>query len=231
MVIITLSSVQTANVRQSMMNRFPIHQIPNGIDLDTYKPLDQEKCRHVLGIPRGKKVLMFAATALHAVNKGGDLLIKALEFLPQSLKTETVLLMIGEGGDKLQERVGVEVVDLGYVNSERLKAAAYSAADLFVLPSRAESLPLVLQESMACGTPMVAFKTGGMIDLVRPGLTGHLAKLEDSQDLARGLVELLEDDAARAAMSQQCRKIAVEEYSLDLQIRRHIDLYRQVCQG
>jgi glycosyltransferase involved in cell wall biosynthesis len=231
MVVVTLSSIQTANVKQSMLNRFPIHHIPNGIDTETYQPLDSEKCRYVLGIPKGKKVLMFAATALNAINKGGDLLIKALQLLPNSLKTEVLLLMLGEGGETLQEQVGVETINLGYVNNDRLKALAYSAADLFVLPSRAESLPLVLQESMACGTPMVAFKTGGMIDLVRPGLTGYLAKLEDAEDLSKGLVQLLEDDALRAYMSQQCRKIALEEYSLELQIHRHIELYRQLCQG
>jgi glycosyltransferase involved in cell wall biosynthesis len=227
-IIITLSSIQTANVKQSMLNRFPIHQIPNGIDTQTYEPLDREECRRVLGIPKAKKVLMFAATALNAVNKGGDLLIKALQLLPHSLKAEVVLLMLGEGGESLQERVGVETVNLGYVNNDRLKALAYSAADLFVLPSRAESLPLVLQESMACGTPMVAFKVGGMIDLIRPGLTGYLANLEDAEDLAKGLIQLLENDTLRAYMSQQCRKIALEEYSLELQIQRHIELYRQL---
>jgi glycosyltransferase involved in cell wall biosynthesis len=100
-----------------------------------------------------------------------------------------------------------------------------------VLPSRGESLSLVLQESMACGTPMVAFRAGGMIDLVRPGLTGYLAKRDDPEDLSKVIVQLLENDTLRAYMGQQCRRIALEEYSLELHVNRHIELYRQLCQN
>jgi glycosyltransferase involved in cell wall biosynthesis len=63
-----------------------------------------------------------------------------------------------------------------------MKAIAYSAADLFLFPTRADNLPLVLQESMACGTPMISFKVGGVPDLVRPGITGYLANPEDIKD-------------------------------------------------
>jgi glycosyltransferase involved in cell wall biosynthesis len=230
-VVVTPSSVQTERAKQSMLSRVPIYEIPNGVDTDAYQPLDRQECRHILRIPKSKKVLMFAATALNAVNKGGDLLVRAIQLLPSSLKAEVMLLMLGEGGETFQELVDVETVNLGYVNYDRLKSVAYSAADLFVLPSRGESLSLVLQESMACGTPMVAFRAGGMIDLVRPGLTGYLAKRDDPEDLSKVIVQLLENDTLRAYMGQQCRRIALEEYSLELHVNRHIELYRQLCQN
>ncbi len=231
LVIVSPSSSQTEQAKQSMLKCFPIHQIPHGVDIETYQPLDHDECRHVLGIPKGKKLLMFAATALNMANKGSDLLVSALGRLPSSLKGKVILLTIGEGGESLQERTGVQTVNLGYVNHDRLKAIAYSAADLFVQPSRAESFSLVVQESMACGTPIVAFKVGGLIDLVRPGLTGYLARLEDSEDMSHGIEQLLEDESLRSYMSQQCRRIALEEYSLELQVQRHIELYRQLCNG
>jgi glycosyltransferase involved in cell wall biosynthesis len=231
LVIVSPSSYQTKQAKQSMLNRFPIHQIPHGIDTETYQPHDRQECRHLLGIPKQKNVLMFGATALNAVNKGGDLLVQAVELLPKSLKEETVLLMFGEGGEGFQERVGIETVNLGYVHQDRFKAIAYSAADLFVQPSRAESFSLVVQESMACGTPVVAFPVGGIVDLVRPGLTGYLAKLEDAEDLASGIKGLLEDQSLRNYMSQQCRRIAVDEYSLEVQVQRHVELYQQLCES
>jgi glycosyltransferase involved in cell wall biosynthesis len=218
--IITLSTCRTEEVRQSMLNRFPIYQIPNGIDIHMYQPLDRGKCRDIIGIPQNKKVLMFAAAKPYQFNKGGDLLIKAFQDLPKSLKKECILLVLGDRGEGLAEAAAIPTVNLGYVANDRLKAAAYSAADLFVFPTRAESLPLVLQESMACGVP----------DVVRAGVTGYLAEPENVADFRTGIVKLLEDDRLRNLMSQACRSIAVDEYSLELQVERYLDVYRQMLQ-
>lgn len=228
LVIVTLSHWLTDQVRQSVLNRFPIHYIPNGIDTNTYQPLDWEKCRSLLGIPSGKRVLMFAAQSLADPRKGGSLLLKALSDLPAALKAETVLLTLGESSDAIAELVGMATLNLGYVSDDHEKAIAYSAADLFIFPTRADNLPLVLQESMACGTPMVSFKVGGVPDLVRPGITGYLAAPENSDDFRNGIVQLLEDQALRDRLSQNCRAIALEEYSLELQARRYIELYQQM---
>jgi len=229
--VVTLSSCRTQQARQSMLNRFPIHEIPNGIDIDAFQPLDTEHCRSILGIPKFKKVIMFAAQLLSIPNKGGDLLIKALQALPRTLKNELLLLTFGKGNESIADGTGVETVSLGYIESDRLKAIAYSAADLFVLPSRSESLPLVLQESMACGTPMVSFEVGGVPDIVRPGITGYLAEPENVKDLREGIVQLLEDEALRNQMAEQCRAIAVKEYPLELQVQRYIELYRGLLQN
>lgn len=226
LVIVTLSRWLTELAFQSILNRFPIHHIPNGIDTEAYQPLDPELCRAVLGIQTSKKVLMFGAQNLVDPRKGGNLLLKALQSLPESLKAETVLLILGDYGTTLAS-VGMQTLNLGYVSSDRLKSVAYSAADLFVFPTRADNLPLVLQESMACGTPMVSFKVGGVPDLVRHGITGYLAVPEDAEDLGKGIMQLLEDQNLRDRMSQQCRAIAVEEYSLELQAQRYIQLYAQ----
>lgn len=226
LVIVTLSKWLTELALQSILNRFPIHHIPNGIDTEVYQPLDPELCRAVLGIPTSKKVLMFGAQNLTDPRKGGDLLLKALQSLPESLKAETVLLILGDYGTTL-ESVEIQTINLGYISSDRLKSVAYSAADLFVFPTRADNLPLVLQESMACGTPMVSFKVGGVPDLVRHGITGYLAVPEDAEDLGKGIMQLLQDQNERDRMSQQCRAIAVEEYSLELQAQRYIQLYAQ----
>ena len=141
------------------------------------------------------------------------------------------MLTLGNGSETVAKALGMQTLNLGYVNSDRLKSIAYSAADLFIFPTRADNLPLVLQESMACGTPMVSFKLGGVPDLVRPGITGYLAQQEDIQDFAKGITELLEDVKTRLEMSKRCRMISVEEYGLELQARRYIDLYADLLGG
>lgn len=229
--IVTPSIWLTEQANQSMLNRFPIHHIPYGIDTDAYQPLDSAQSRSLLGIPTGKKVLMFGAEKLTDTRKGGDLLLKALSGLPASLKTETVLLTLGSGGEAIAETAGIATLNLGYVSSDRLKSIAYSAADLFIFPTRADNLPLMLQESIACGTPIVSFKIGGVPDLVRPGITGYLAKPEDTKDFCNGIMELLEDQNLHDRMSQQCRAVALDEYPLELQVKRYIELYHQVLQN
>jgi glycosyltransferase involved in cell wall biosynthesis len=81
---------------------------------------------------------------------------------------------------------------------------------------------------MASGTPMVSFDVGGVPDLVRPGVTGYLARPEDAQDLAQGIRQLLEDAPLRRAMSQRCREIACAEYSAELEVQKYIELYRSL---
>ena len=218
--------------KESLINRFTIKHIPNGVDTDIYRPLDPKQCRALLGIPTGKHVLMIAAINLEAHRKGGDLLINALQSLPRSLKAESVLIALGSNaGGIFAENAGIQTLDLGYVSNDRLKAIAYSAADLFILPTRADNLPLVLQESLACGTPLVSFAVGGVPDLVRPGITGYLAEPENSNDLCKGIVQLLDDEALRSHMSEWCRSIAVNEYSSDLEVKRYIELYQRMLRN
>ncbi|BAS59573.1 group 1 glycosyl transferase [Leptolyngbya boryana NIES-2135] len=227
--IVAPSRWLTEQAKQSLLKRFEVHWIPNGIDTTVYQPLDKLECRSLLGIPAQKKVLLFGAESLKDRRKGGDLLVKALEHLPASLKTEIVLLTLG-GNNEIGTLVGIEAINLGYVSHDRLKAMAYSAADLFVFPTRADNLPLMLQESMACGTPMVSFDVGGVPDLVRPGVTGYLAAPEDPIDFASGIVKLLDDDDLRQHMQNNCRSIAIAEFALPLQAQRYKELYHQILQ-
>jgi glycosyltransferase involved in cell wall biosynthesis len=229
--VVTPSKWLTEQVEQSILNRFPIHYIPYGIDTQAYQPLNRDVCRQILDIPAESKVLMFGAQDLTDSRKGGDLLLKTLEILPQSLKAEIVVLTMGKCNTKVLETLRLKTLSLGYLSSDRLKSVAYSATDLFVFPTRADNLPLVLQESMACATPMVSFKVGGVPDLVRHGITGYLASPEDTQDMSEGIIELLEDEDLRQQMSQNCRAIALEEYSLELQTQRYIELYEKALQN
>jgi glycosyltransferase involved in cell wall biosynthesis len=84
---------------------------------------------------------------------------------------------------------------------------------------------------MACGTPMVSLKIGGVPDLVRPGTTGYLATPEDPEDFRNGIVQLLEDNHLRETMGKNCRSIVLAEYTLEQQSDRYIQLYRDLLGG
>lgn len=221
---------------ESMLKRFQIKFIPHGVDLNLYRPIDQGVSRAALGIPSGRKVLLYLVRRMNPSHKaswikGADLLVKALQALPASLRKETVLLLVGEGGEALKRELDMDVIPLGFVSSDRLKVLAYSAADIFLFPSRADNAPLVLLETMACGTPTVAFAVGGVSDMVRPGVTGLLAEPENAKQLSERIVDLMEDNMLRERMRRQCHEIAVKEYSLDFYIDRHRALYRQVLES
>ena len=81
---------------------------------------------------------------------------------------------------------------------------------------------------MACGTPVIGFAVGGISDMVRDGLTGFLVQQRDVAALRIAIMDLLGNPSKRALMSEQSRRIAVEDYSRELQVRRYADLYKSL---
>lgn len=226
---ISKSSWITRQVRGSMIRDLPLYEIPYGVDTHVYRPLDREACRDVLDLPADRKVLLFVAQSLHSRRKGGDLLVKALQALPPRIRSETMLVVLGRGDESFSQAAGIPTRQLGYVEGDHLKAVVYSAADLFLFPTRADVFGLVSLESQACGTPVVAFGVTGVPDHVRPGVTGYLAEAENALDFRDGIVRLLDDDSLRSSMGVRCRETVLREFSLDLEVQRHLELYRKLA--
>lgn len=216
---------------QSMLKRFDVHHIPHGIDTSVFRPYDQGNIRSLFGIGLDKRVIMFAAAKLSQINKGPDVLVQSLRALPGALKRNTVLLLLGDNSNGLREQLDIEVIHLGYASGDLLKALAYSAADLFVYPTRAETFGLVIQESMACGTPLVSFDVGGVSDLVRHNVTGYLAQPGDLAAFTGGIIQLLEDDKRRQGLGAKSREVIVNEFSIEGQVQRYMQLYSQLCRN
>lgn len=214
--------------QKSVLNSCPIHYIPHGINTNIFRKLDPFACRAKLGLPKNKKIILFVAHQIKKFVKGGDLLLKSLNKLPQKLKDESILLTMGLPDEKIPRETDMQTVSLGYISDDSEKATVYNAADLFICPSRAETLGLVLLESMACGTPAVAFDVGGISDTVLPGRTGYLAKPENTEELTSGIIVYLENDKIRKDASKKCREIILKKYTIELMVKRYSELYRQV---
>jgi glycosyltransferase involved in cell wall biosynthesis len=210
--------------RSSLLQNFPITVIPFGLDTDEFCPIDRRVARELLRIGHDVPVLLFVAEPLTRRIKGFALLAEALAGLPDHDR----LLLITMGTGKPPAPVPVPHLGLGHVKSDRLRALAYSAADVVVMPSLQENFPLTAMEALACGTPLVGFATGGLPELVRPGVTGLLAPLNDVPALRDRIATLLADPGMRAKLSENCRQIALNEYRLELYTRRYLDLYEHV---
>jgi glycosyltransferase involved in cell wall biosynthesis len=214
--------------KQSMIGEHEIHTIPYGLDTAVFEPLNAEHCREVLGIPQNKKVLLFGAMGLTERGKGGDLLVKALRKIPDSLKKSIVLVTLGQADEAFRGSIDIQTINLGYVSGDRMKAVALSAADIFIFPTRSDNHPCIVQESLACGTPIVSFNVTGVPELVRPGETGYLAEPENADSFLGKIMQLLEEDQVRAEMKLRCRQIALAEYRMDIQADRYNELFQSI---
>ncbi|MDB5294886.1 MAG: glycosyl transferase group 1 [Phycisphaerales bacterium] len=208
----------------SLLGRFGRTIIPNALDPTVFRPRDKRFSREMLDIPVDAKVVLFAADSTKDKRKGFAQLAEAVE----GIRGIDNLVLASIGGHVPTLGGGVRLVHLGKIDDDRVLSMAYSAADAYVIPSLQEAFGQTVIESMACGTPIVGFASGGITDTVRPGVTGALAPTGDVPALRQAIVELLTDDAGRARMSARCREVALAEYTLDVQARQYEALYRSL---
>jgi glycosyltransferase involved in cell wall biosynthesis len=223
--IVALSQWMACKVREeSLLRKFPLTIIPNGIDTGVFAPRDRQFSRNVLGLPENAKILLFVAQMVTNRTKGLDLLVRALA----ELNDLSNLHLVSVGKGKPIHKLGIPHLHLGEVRNERLLSLIYSAADIFVIPSREDNFPNTVIESLACGTPVVGFEVGGIPDMVRPGITGLLVPPEDTVAMSNSITHLLQNSTMRREMARDCRRIAMDEYSQDVQVKRYIKLYEEI---
>jgi glycosyltransferase involved in cell wall biosynthesis len=212
--------------RSSLLSSFRCTVIPNGLDTEVFVPRGRPLAREVLGVPPDAKVILFIADGLNDPRKGFHLLAEALA----GMGSDGNVFLISLGPGHPPSLQGLPQMHIESVNNDRFLSYVYSAADVFVAPSLQDNLPNTLLESIACGTPVIGFAVGGISDLVRPGLTGLLAKPADALDLRRTISEMLSNANRRMEMSANCRKIATEEYTLEIQAKCYADLYSEALE-
>jgi len=210
--------------RSTLASQFSVSVIPNGVDIHSFVPRARATARDVFGIRKNAKVVLFVADAISVRRKGFVYLAQALNNLRDV--RDVTLLCLGRGATPVE--VQIPCVDVGSLANDRLLSFAYSAADLFVIPSLQDNLPNTVLEALACGTPVVGFNVGGIPDMVRPGITGLLSPAADGAALREAIVELLYAPSRRAQMAAACRQVAVEEYALEIQARRYVELYEKI---
>lgn len=212
----------------SLLRDVRIEVIPNGLDTEVFAPRDRERSRGLLGLPRDRKIILFGGIrGTSDPNKGLHLLAPALRSLGRDMTGLVAVVFSSFDRGELPD-LGMPAVSLGAIENDDQLAAAYSAAEVFVAPSIQETFCQTAAEALACGTPVVAFGATGLLDVVEHRRCGYLARPYHSDDLARGIAWVLEDEERRAALSRRARSKAGTEFALPAVARRYRELYREL---
>ncbi|MBN1136847.1 MAG: glycosyltransferase [Anaerolineae bacterium] len=230
--------------------------VPCGVDLSFFRPIPQDQARQALGLPVGRRVVLFVGRIEPL--KGIDTLLRAMAVLASDgagrQQDLSVIIVGGAPGagaaqvkselerlHRLQTELGIEhlVTFMGAQNQDTL-VYYYSAADVTVVPSRYESFGMVALEAMACGTPVIASKVGGLAFTIQDSQTGFLVPDRDPEILAARIRSLLDDDDLRRRLGRQAAHWAgrfgwpaVADQILGVydQVQSAVEQLVQVCSG
>ena len=202
--------------------------IPNGLDLAVFRPVARTVARRALGLAEDQTLILFGGmSSTRDPNKGYDLLVEALSTLTDQCWLDRTRLLVFGAGEEERPAVNLPVAQqhLGYLNDDVSLVLVYSAADVMVVPSRREAFGQTAMEALACGTPVVCFRTTGLIDIVDHHATGYLAAPYDAEDLARGIVWATTADQ-RGELRDRARRKAEQAFAQAIVAGRHMELYR-----
>ena len=198
-----------------------VHCIPYGINSEIFQPRDQNYSRNILNIPKDKTVFLFVADSIDNHRKGYAYLKKALKMMQND---DVVLCAVGSKNSGLDSFKNI--IELGNINDELLMSIAYSAADVFVIPSLMDNLPNTVLESLMCGTPVIGFPVGGITDMIKNEQNGLLAKSISSQSLLECLEQFLKIKSS--FNNAEISLAAKEKYDLSIQANAYIKLYSEI---
>lgn len=208
-----------------------VEVIPNGINTHVYCPLEKHVAKDLLGLSTDKKIILFGAAGAGARDprKGFHLLLPALEKLNQEKALENIeLAVFGKADSASLAHLNFKVHYLGQLNDDISLRLLYAAADVFVAPSIEDNLPNTVMEALACGTPCVAYNIGGMADMIEPQQNGYLAEPLSIEDLAQGLIWILEDDQRHHYLCSRAHQKVEKEFSQEIQAQRYLSLFQEV---
>ncbi len=216
--LVTPSRWLASLVRRSFLKDYPLHVIPNGVDRTLFCPRPEEgtALRRRFGIGEGEKLLLAAANVWEP-RKG----LRHLEELAFRLPTGVRLAVAGLRKDQ-GSGLPTSVVRLSHIAGAEEMAAWYSAADVFINPTREDNFPSVDLEALACGTPVAAFDTGGVGEALDDA-TGRAVRPGDTDALLNAALELAEEDCRWA-----CVERAAHLYDGLRRFEEYVDLYESL---
>ena len=230
--IVAPSNWMAKSVKQSsLLGIRNISVIPNTIDIDVFKPYVKAEAKKILKIKTDHFAIMSGfMPSKNDKHKGTQYLIDALNELaarPEIPNEQIELVIFGNKDEKNIPEFPFKTTFLGTINKDEHLAKCYAAADVFVLPSLEDNLPNTVMESLACATPVVAFKTGGIPDMVKHLENGYLAEYENATDLADG-IEWLFLNEDRETIQKEARRTILNYFAPTVIATKHEELYLEL---
>ena len=206
-----------------------IDLIYHGIDLNKFKKLDKKIARKNIGIPVEAKVIMFSAERIgRNIFKGGNEFIDILININKRLKEKIYLLIIGKGVIKeINSLRNFFIINTGYIEDEGNLPKYYSAADVFIYPTKADSFGLVLLESIACGTPCVTFGIGGCTDIIKNDITGFTIKPFNIDEFTNKVLILLKNKTLHDKLSENSVRYSTKYFSINDMVEKYYEIFKQ----
>lgn len=203
-----------------------VHHIPFGVDLNVYSPSAGGSFRGLYGIPTDAFVVAFRASPV---------IYKNLEMIKESLRQwqpgREVWLLVFEGKGMLADLEGkYKIVEMGWVSESNEFAAAYAAADVFLMPSTAEAFGMMAIEAMACGTPVIVCDGTALPEVVMAPRGGFSVPQNDATAMAAHLTTLSNDSGLRLKMGAAAARLAREHYDFETYRQRTLSLYEEVIE-
>jgi len=211
----------------ALMKAWPAKVTPNIMDTVQFAPVSKAAARELLGLPLDRPLVSFVSAAgIGDERKGWSFLQSALRKVQE--RYERVGVMV-TGPRNPSDDVPSDIPSywLGEVDGNERMRQIIGAADVVAVPSTADNLPLTALEAHSCGRPVVAFRIGGLPDIITHRATGYLAEPADTGDFARGLIEALDEAAAANQWGTAARAKAELLWSADAIIPQYLEIYRQ----
>lgn len=218
-------------LRSSLLKDAQVEVIPNTLETEVFRPWDKQAARMQLGLAEDKFIMLSGfMPSRKDLHKGTPYLLEALQILiDQGLvrKENVELIIFGNKDTANVPDFPVNTTFLGTISNDEKLSICYSAADVFLTPSLDDNLPNTVMESLSCGTPVVAFTTGGIPDMVTHLENGYLANYKSSEDFANG-ISWVEQHQDRTSLNQAAREAVMNRFSEKVIARKHLALYQEV---
>jgi glycosyltransferase involved in cell wall biosynthesis len=224
--------LEEAARRSPLFHTHPVEVIPNGLDLQRFRPTDKRLARRAWNLPQDRRLILFGAlNATSDRRKGYPALCQTMNTLARAgWDRRAELVVFGADGGDQRDRIGMDVRYVGHLADDRRLALLYSAADVMVVPSLQESFGKTLIEAMACGTPVVAFDSGGPSDIVVHQRTGYLARPFQADDLANGIAWCLNGEDHALHLGLAARLHAEARFDIGCIANRYCALYHRIME-
>ncbi len=203
--------------------------IPNPLNTEVFRPIDKNYARKSLKIRKNKKVILFGSIdGGEDPRKGADLLIEVLKFINNKKNIQIIIFGKKNKHQDIFQNTNFEILNLGKINSNERMALVYSAADIFVIPSRIESFGQTASEAQSCGTPVIGFDIGGLKDIVTHKKNGILIEPFNTKKMALAINDLLKKDEKILKLSKASRENAIDNWDYIKVAKSHIDYYKEI---
>ncbi|MBQ8345318.1 MAG: glycosyltransferase [Clostridia bacterium] len=220
---VTPSEWLKGRVEQSVLQSARIQVIHNGIDIDLFNiSSDADELKGRLGAQK-KKIVLTVTDDVNDPRKGMDCL---MELARMSQEENILFVVVGGVRTDCREK---NIVFVERTNDRKELASYYSAADVFLIPSKCDNFPTVCLESLACGTPVVGFHAGGIAETAQDDSVGLFTEAGNIEELQHSLQTMLLRD--RELVRNQCRAYAVGRYDKKIMVENYLELYHSLQQS